>query len=53
MVASAEAAGALGARQTGGGWGGAIVALVPDTAAGRIGDELMTQFPETKVLALT
>ncbi|MEM9392660.1 MAG: galactokinase [Pseudomonadota bacterium] len=53
LVASAEAAGALGARQTGGGWGGAIVALVPDTAANRIGDELMTQFPKTKVLALT
>ncbi|MDJ0994910.1 MAG: galactokinase [Dinoroseobacter sp.] len=53
LVAAAERAGALGARQTGGGWGGAIVALVPATAAEKIGAKLVAQFPKAKLLAVT
>ncbi|MFD0981336.1 galactokinase [Tropicimonas aquimaris] len=45
--------GALGARQTGGGWGGAIVALVPNTALADFGEAITSRFPKTRVLAIT
>ncbi|MGW9072632.1 galactokinase, partial [Streptomyces yangpuensis] len=35
-VAAAVAAGALGARMTGGGFGGSVIALVPAAAAGSV-----------------
>jgi galactokinase len=37
-VAAALAGGALGARMTGGGFGGAVVALVPRDAVARVGE---------------
>lgn len=53
LAAAAEAAGAIGARQTGGGWGGAIVALVPRGKVHSVRQSLTDQFPRTKVLAVT
>lgn len=53
LVKAAEDLGALGARQTGGGWGGAIVALVPSERAEEIGAQLTQRFSGTTVLAIT
>ena len=53
LVEAALSAGALGARQTGGGWGGAIVALVSDALVQEVCDHLTTNFKASKVLALT
>lgn len=41
VVAAAREAGALGARLSGGGWGGSVCALVQSTDAERICDEVM------------
>lgn len=52
----AEAAveiGALGARQTGGGWGGSVVALVPTAEVEAWSTEIITRFPKARVLAVT
>ncbi|WP_073810255.1 hypothetical protein [Kitasatospora sp. CB01950] len=41
---TAEAAGALGARMTGGGFGGSVIALVPETAVDTARDAVATAF---------
>ncbi len=43
-VAAAVAAGALGARMTGGGFGGSAIALVPDTDAGHVESQIRTAY---------
>ena len=43
-VETARAAGALGARMTGGGFGGCIIALVPAGEAERVGGEIVHSF---------
>ncbi|MGO9077757.1 MAG: galactokinase [Streptosporangiaceae bacterium] len=43
-VAAAVAAGALGARMTGGGFGGSVIALVPDSQAGAAGAAVTAEF---------
>ena len=43
-VETARASGALGARMTGGGFGGCIIALVPAGEAERVGDEIAHSF---------
>ncbi len=43
-VETARTSGALGARMTGGGFGGCIIALVPAGEAERIGDEITQSF---------
>lgn len=53
LVEAAMDAGAIGARQTGGGFGGSIVMLVSDEKAEKIGANLASAFPKTRVLALT
>ena len=53
QVAAAVAAGALGARQTGGGFGGAIVVLVAEPDVDRITARLAEAFPATRLLAVT
>ena len=53
LVEAAIAAGALGARQTGGGWGGAIVALAPEEATQSMCSDLTNKFERAKLLALT
>lgn len=53
LVAAAVAAGALGARQTGGGWGGAIVALVSNETVKAVSNELTARFSNARVLAIT
>jgi galactokinase len=45
-VETARAAGALGARMTGGGFGGCIIALVPAGEVGRVGSEIAASFAE-------
>lgn len=52
LVTAAVEAGALGARQTGGGFGGAIVALVATPAVDDWGARMTADFPGTRVLAL-
>ena len=53
LVDGALSAGAIGARLTGGGFGGSIVALVANDAAQGIGDALAARFPKARVLART
>ncbi|HCQ66872.1 MAG TPA: galactokinase [Rhodobacteraceae bacterium] len=53
LVAAAVADGALGARQTGGGFGGAIVVLVADEAVDGFSARLAAAFPATRLLAVT
>jgi galactokinase len=43
-VETARAAGALGARMTGGGFGGCIIALVPAGEVGRVGSDIADSF---------
>ena len=45
-VETARAAGALGARMTGGGFGGCIIALVPAGEVGRVGSDIAESFAE-------
>ena len=45
-VETARAAGALGARMTGGGFGGCIIALVPAGEVGRVGSDIAESFTE-------
>lgn len=45
-VEAASAAGALGARMTGGGFGGSIIALVPRAAATAVGDAVVGAFAD-------
>lgn len=52
LVAGAMAAGATGARLTGGGFGGAIVALVPNTETDRFTQEIVSSFAAARVLAV-
>ncbi len=47
------AAGALGARQTGGGFGGSVVALVPEDKIATFCDTIQARFPDTRVLAVS
>ncbi len=53
IVEGAMAAGAVGARQTGGGFGGSIVALVPDDAVEAFGEAITKTLPATRILAVT
>jgi galactokinase len=43
-VESARAAGALGARMTGGGFGGCIIALVPTGQSGAVAEHIAADF---------
>ena len=43
-VAAAGDAGALGARMTGGGFGGSAIALVPVASAGTVGEAVIAAF---------
>ncbi|RYH10329.1 galactokinase [Tropicimonas sp. IMCC6043] len=52
LVAAALEAGALGARQTGGGFGGAVVALVAEAEAEDLSATLLADFPGVRRLAL-
>jgi galactokinase len=47
LVDLAYGAGALAARMTGGGFGGSIVALVPDDRASAVGAEIVARYTET------
>lgn len=53
LVEAAVADGALGARQTGGGFGGAIVVLVADADVEGFTARLAKAFPATRLLAIT
>ena len=53
LVEAALELGALGARQTGGGFGGAIVVLLKDEAVKEWCDTMTSRYPETRVLAIT
>lgn len=53
LVAGATAAGALGARLTGGGFGGSIVALVAGDRVKEVGDQIASGFPRSRLLAVT
>lgn len=53
IALAAVANGALGARQTGGGWGGAVVALVPLDMVDEWSERMINAFPKTRVLAIT
>lgn len=51
LAEGAVSCGALGARQTGGGWGGAVVALVPRETLQVWMARVETAFPRTRMLA--
>ncbi|MEM8569641.1 MAG: galactokinase [Pseudomonadota bacterium] len=53
LVDGALAAGAIGARLTGGGFGGSIVALIAEDRVAEVAETLAAQFPKAKVLAAT
>ena len=53
IVEAAVAVGALGARQTGGGFGGSIVALVPVAQVTPWCGEIERRFPHARVVAVT
>ncbi len=53
LVEAALDAGALGARQTGGGFGGSIVILAANDRVEAIGASLVDAFPKARVLAVT
>ena len=53
LVEGAREAGALGARQTGGGFGGAIVAMVAGDRVEEVSDRVADRFPRTRRLAVT
>ena len=53
QVAAAVDFGALGARQTGGGFGGSIVVLVAETDVERFVARFAAAFPATLLLAVT
>jgi galactokinase len=53
LAVAAVDAGALGARQTGGGFGGSIVALVPRQLVADWCEAISADFPRTGVLAVT
>ncbi len=53
LVVGAMDAGAEGARLTGGGFGGSIVALVPEQKVSKFCDDLAAAFPKARVLAVT
>jgi galactokinase len=53
LTESAIAFGALGARQTGGGWGGAVVALVPEGIVERWTLQITNTNSGTRILAVT
>lgn len=52
LVEAALAAGAPGARLTGGGFGGSIVAIAPADQITGIAERLTSQFPQARVLAV-
>ncbi len=53
LAGAALEAGALGARQTGGGWGGSVVALVPEAQVEKFCAVITGAFPQARVLAIT
>ena len=53
LVESALAAGAMGARQTGGGFGGAIVALLADDQVDTWCNTMTRDHPQTRILDIT
>ncbi len=53
MVDAALALGALGARQTGGGFGGSIVTLASNDRIEQLGTAIVDRFPKAKLLVIT
>lgn len=53
IAATAKAFGALGARQTGGGWGGAVVALVAESQVDIFSAQMTERFENARILAVT
>ena len=53
IVEAALSFGALGARQTGGGWGGSVVALVEKDQVDAFSQRILDRFEKTSILAVT